>query len=68
VETQTITLAENLKPYAKYVSLVDKSIQPSGSYAIKFTASRPVRLLMLRLNQDATVLYAVNGLIKGNTQ
>jgi hypothetical protein len=61
VETETVTLAEDLKPYAKYLSLVEQFFPEYGGHTLKFTASRPVNLLMLRLNQDATILYSVSG-------
>ena len=60
VETQTVTLAEDLNPYAKYISLVENFYPEYGGRMLKFTASRAVNLLMLRLNQDATILYPVN--------
>ncbi len=60
VETQTVTLAEDLKPYAKYISLVENFYPEYGGHMLKFTASQPVNLLMLRLNKAGTILYPVS--------
>jgi Peptidase family S41/Tricorn protease C1 domain len=62
VDTETVTLAEDLKPYAKYISLVENFYPEYGGRTLKLKASRPVNLLMLRMNQDATILYPVSGL------
>lgn len=62
VESQTVTLVEDLKPYAKYISLLESVLPENNGSMLKFTASHPVDLLMLRMNQDATVPYTVNGL------
>ena len=62
VAMETVTLTEDLAPHAKHLSLVESFYPDYGDKALKLTASRPVHPLMLRLNQDATILYEVIGL------
>jgi hypothetical protein len=62
VEIRTVTLAENLKPYAEYISVLETVVPEINGALLKINASHPVDLLMLRMNQDATMLYTVSGL------